>query len=306
MLTDGDVSLFFNAFEHPTRVTITQKASSDSYETVCMGTSSQAQRSPRMKLQVIASHRLFTANTPLSDTAKLSDVTQPGQTLKSIVNWGQKITWHASPDFRDDTANHQGPPPEKLTVSERNSQPESDHLEATELAEGRAATASADEERKPLSMERRTVVISKKRRLRGAPRPKILIKWRNYTFPCTYSDLLTPAMLIADIGTNPRTSLEALAKAMLTPSNNPLVTLHLNTPFRLQGIVTGDFLTLLVRHAQIHDPYHVRLPGGGHNAILPDCTAEHFFHSNLVRNCHLPQRPPPRPCKPVPRLQPTT
>ena len=77
---------------------------------------------------------------------------------------------------------------------------------------------------------------------------------RHYTFLYTYSDLLTPATLLADIGRNPRTSPEALAKATLTPSNNPLVTLHLNTPLRIQGIVTGDFLTLLVRHAQIDDP----------------------------------------------------
>ena len=61
---------------------------------------------------------------------------------------------------------------------------------------------------------------------------------RHYTFPYTYSDLLTPATLLADIGRNPRTSPEALAKATLTPSNNPLVTLHLNTPLRLQGIIT--------------------------------------------------------------------
>ena len=238
ILTDGDVVLFLNAFEHPTQVTIIQKGSSDFYETVRMVEHLQAQRSPRMKLQDIASHRLFTVNIPPSDTAKLCDVTQPGQSLKSIASWGPKITWHASPDTRDDTANNQGPPPEKLTVSERNSQPEVDHLEATELAEGRAATATADEERKPLSMERRTVVIPKKRLLRGASRPKIMIKWRNYTFPCTYSDLHTPATLLVDIGRNPRTSPAVLAKATLTPCNNPLVTLHLNTPLRLQGIIT--------------------------------------------------------------------
>ena len=183
MLTDGDVALFFNAFENPTQVTIIQKGSSDFYETVRMVKSLQAKRSPRIKLQDIASHRLFTANIPPSDTAKLSDVTQPGQTLKSIANWGPKITCHASPDIRDDTANNQGPPPEKLTVSERNSQPEVDHLEATEWAEGRPATATAAEERKSLSMERRTVVILKKRRLQGALRSKIMIKWRHYTFP---------------------------------------------------------------------------------------------------------------------------
>jgi len=86
----------------------------------------------------------------------------------------------------------------------------------------------------------------KKRRFRGASRQKILIKWRNYTFPCTYSELLTPATLIEDIGRNPRTSPEALAKVTLLPPNNLLATLRLNTPLRIQGIATGDILTLVV------------------------------------------------------------
>ena len=59
------------------------------------------------------------------------------------------------------------------------------------------------EEQITLNVEDRTVVIPKKRRYRGASRQKILIKWRNYTLPCIYSDLLTPATLIEDIGRNP-------------------------------------------------------------------------------------------------------
>jgi len=78
---------------------------------------------------------------------------------------------------------------------------------------------------------------------------------RKYTFPCTYSDLLTPATLIEDIGRNPRTSPEALAKVTLTPPYNLLVTLRLNTPLRIQGIDTGDILTLVVRYAKIYDLY---------------------------------------------------
>jgi len=41
----------------------------------------------------------------------------------------------------------------------------------------------------------------------------------------------------------------------LTPPYNLLVTLRLNTPLRIQGIDTGDILTLVVRYAKIYDLY---------------------------------------------------
>ena len=34
--------------------------------------------------------------------------------------------------------------------------------------------------------------------------------------------------------------------------------MHLDTPLSLQGIVKGDTLIMLVRHAKIHDPYDVQ------------------------------------------------
>jgi len=59
MLTDGDVTLFFNEFERPTQVTIIQMGSPGFYETVRIVNLLQAKLSPRMKVQDIESHRLF-------------------------------------------------------------------------------------------------------------------------------------------------------------------------------------------------------------------------------------------------------
>ena len=72
------------------------------------------------------------------------------------------------------------------------------------------------------------MVIPKKRRIRGAPISKILVRWRNYTIPFNYSDRLTPATLIEDIRLNPLIPQDTLAKATLTPPNNLLATLHLH------------------------------------------------------------------------------
>jgi len=207
-------------------VTIIQKVSPGFHETVRMVQPLQAKFSPKMIVQDIAVHRLFTTNMLPSDTAKLSDETQPGQTSKSITNWGPHLTWNASPDTRVDTAKNQDRSPERLPAFGSNLQTGVDHVEAMELARWQTATAMTEGERKSLPTEGSSVVIPKKRRFRGAPRQKILIKWRNYTFPCTYSDLLTPATRMEDIGRNPRTSPEALAKATLTPPNNLLATLR--------------------------------------------------------------------------------
>ena len=214
-----------------------------------------AKLSPRMIVQDIAGHRLFTVNMLPSGMAQLSDETQPGQTSKSETNCGPPLTWTGPPVAIIATTTNQDRPPEPLPAFRNTSQTEADHGEALELA--RRQTTKG-EERTTLNVEESTVVIPKKRRYRGASRQKILIKWRNYTFPCIYSDLLTPATLIEDIGRNPRTPSEALAKATLTPPNNLLVTLHLHTPLHIQGVVAGDTLTLVIRHAKIYDPYHVQ------------------------------------------------
>jgi len=57
---DNDVAFFFNAFERPLRVTIIQIVDPGSYETVRMTQPSKRDQSPRMEIQTIESHRLFT------------------------------------------------------------------------------------------------------------------------------------------------------------------------------------------------------------------------------------------------------
>ena len=124
----------------------------------------------------------------------------------------------------------------------------------TEIGNQRDMTNMVGGKRKFLPEEGSTVVIPKKRRFRGTPPQKILIIWRNVTIPCTFSALLTPATVITDIGNSERASSAALIKATLTPPDNLLATLHLDTPLSMQGINDGDNLTLLVRHATILDP----------------------------------------------------
>jgi len=74
------------------------------------------------------------------------------------------------------------------------------HLAATGFANRRDATITAERKRKFMPKEGRTVVISKKRQFRAASSQKFFIKWRNVTIPCIFSDQLTPATVIEDIG----------------------------------------------------------------------------------------------------------
>jgi len=120
------------------------------------------------------------------------------------------------------------------------------HPEATELENRRDVTIMVEGKRKFLPEEGSTVVIPKKGRFRGTLPQKILIKWRNLTIPCTFSGRLTPATVITDIGNSERVSPAALIKATLTPPDNLLATLHLDTPLSMQGIAIGDTLILLV------------------------------------------------------------
>jgi len=78
----------------------------------------------------------------------------------------------------------------------------------------------------------------------------------------------------------------------------------------MQGIVTGDTVTLLVRHAKIHDPYNVQ-----HLVAYREEDTLQYFLTALremtpipiwseVVICYKGLRLRPR--QPVPRLQPTT
>jgi len=199
-----------------------------------------------MKLQDIESHRLFTADMWPSYTDNLSEETQSGPIPKSMIKWGPKIDWNSTSDKRKDTAIDQGPFLERPIAREDKRHHEMSHPGATELENRRDVTIMVEGKRKFLPEEGSTVVIPKKGRFRGTLPQKILIKWRNLTIPCTFSGRLTPATVITDIGNSERVSPAALIKATLTPPDNLLATLHLDTPLSMQGIAIGDTLILLV------------------------------------------------------------
>jgi len=85
ILTGGDVDFFFNEFERPLRLTIIQLGQPGFYETVRMVQPLQLQLSPRMKLQEIEIHRLFTAEMWPSYTDTLSGKRALEPTSKSTI-----------------------------------------------------------------------------------------------------------------------------------------------------------------------------------------------------------------------------
>jgi len=92
-----------------------------------------------------------------------------------------------------------------------------------------------------------TVVFTKKRRTGGIRIPLILVRWRNFTIPCKYTDRLTPAMLIDAIRLSPQVGQDTLAKATLTLPNDLSATLHLHATLCSQGISVGAVVTLMTR-----------------------------------------------------------
>jgi len=71
------------------------------------------------------------------------------------------------------------------------------------------------------------------------------VLWQNFTFSCAYSDRLTPAILLEDIGKELRVTLGSLTKAIMTPLNCPRDTLNHDSPLSQQRIVQGDTLRML-------------------------------------------------------------
>jgi len=98
------------------------------------------------------------------------------------------------------------------------------------------------------------VVLQKKRRVRGKGRgsPKILIQWATKTIPCTFSDLLTPATVITDVGTHIGVPHHVILKMTLS-SRSPTL-LQRNIPLSKQGIKAGDILRISIRHVTISGP----------------------------------------------------
>jgi hypothetical protein len=79
-----------------------------------------------------------------------------------------------------------------------------------------------------------------------------MIQWATNTIPCTFSDLLTPATVITDVGTHMGVLDNVILKMTLSSKSRTL--LQRDIPLSTQGIVAGDTLTLLVRHVTITGP----------------------------------------------------
>jgi len=247
VLNEGDTAFFFDKFERTIQVTIIQQGNPGFYETVRNVTLLRPVPHDDIFIQPIESHRLFTANINPSDTAKLREDVPLETVSKSIINWGPKTPWNITSDTMEDTTVTNPAPPQVIqTETKSNPHLGAGNVGVTELAKMWAANAMDKEIRESLPTGRHTVVIPKKRRPRKVWIQKILVLWRNFTIPCTYSDRLTPATLIEDIGRSQRATPGSLIKATLTPRNSPMGTLHLDMPLSMQGIEQGDTLLMLV------------------------------------------------------------
>jgi len=204
-------------------VTIIERGNSGFYTTACNVTLLRPVPHYDIFIQSIESHHLFTANMNPLDTAMIIEHVTPEPASKSIMNWGPKTPWNLISNTMEDTTAI-NPSPSKATQISTNSGP---HLGAettgvTALAKTWAATAMEKETQEPSPTGRHTVVIPKQRRPQKVTKQKILVMCRNVTILCSYSDRLTPAILMEDIENSPWVTPGSLIKKILTPWNRPM------------------------------------------------------------------------------------
>jgi len=203
-----------------------------------------------MKIQTIESHRLFTQEMLPHYEDNFREERVLATTPHMVITWGQKTERESLPHIGNDilmTPDQVGSP--------ENSAPYTMDSGIVEVQTRPDMLNRVGDKRKlPLS-DGGTVVLRKKRRVRGKGRgqQKLQIKWATSTIPCAFSDLLTPATVITDVGTHMGVPMGVLLK--LTLSSNMLATLQRDIPLSEQGIVVGETLTLLVRQSTIADPY---------------------------------------------------
>jgi len=211
--------------------------------------------SPIMRIQEIESHRLFTAEMLPLYMDTLSEERALETTPNSTIKWGPKIERESPLYIGNDII---------MTQGLEGSSPHIESLPPDILESGIVEVQTRPDttdrvggKRKLPPLEGGTVVLLKKRRIRGkgGGQQKILIKWSTSTIPCAFSGLLTPATVITDVGIHVGAPRAALLKATLFSSSNLLAALQRDIPLSEQGIKAGDILTLLVRHATIVDPY---------------------------------------------------
>ena len=237
------MALFFNSFERPIPVTIIEQENPSFHLTVC----NNLRPAPfdDILIRSIESVRLFTAHMNLSHTATTKAETTPALISKALMNWGLKNQWNPISTSMEDTTAINPPPSETQTATESGSHLSTETIRITTLAVSWASTTRDTETQEPLSTQRPTVVIPRKKRARKGVTKKIIVLWQNFTFSCAYSNRLTPAILLEDIGKELRVTLGSLTKAIMTPLNCPRDTLNHDSPLSQQRIVQGDTLRML-------------------------------------------------------------
>jgi len=161
---DRDVAFFFDEFERPRRVTIIQLGKPGFHETVRMVQPPQMQLSPRMKLQDIESHRLFTAEMLPSYTDDLSEKKELEPIPKLAIKWGPKIEWDFPFDVGMGTDMDQGSFLGTPSTTEDKGHSETLKPGTAEIDKRREATHTVGGKRKLLPGEGSTVVLPKKKR----------------------------------------------------------------------------------------------------------------------------------------------
>ena len=216
VLNEGDTAFFFDKFKRPIQVTIIQQGNPGSYETLRNVTLLRPVPHDDIFIQPIESHRLFTANTNPPDTVMISEEVTLEPASKAIIKWGLKIPLNLISNTMEDTTDINPSPPQVTQIATKgNPQSGAETLGSTALANRWAASAMGKEMQESLPTGRHTVVIPKKRRPRKVLIQKIMVIWRNVTIPCSYSDRLTPAILLEDIGNSPWVTAGSLIKAVL-------------------------------------------------------------------------------------------
>ena len=196
----------------------------------------------------------------------------------AFMNLGPKTPLNLTSDTMEDSAAINPSPSEGAKIA-TNSSPHlgSKTTGVTTLARTWAATSQEKETQDALPTERRTVVIPKHKHPRKGHTPKVLILWQSVTIPCHFSDWPTPVILLDYIGKSQWAIFDDLSKAILTPPNQQSGTLLLEVPLTLQGIGSGETLTMLVRHSRVHYPHNIQ----HYVAYQAEDVTQHFFTTFL-------------------------
>jgi len=273
----GETAFFFDRFERPIQVTIIEQGDPGSHVTVRNNLCPVPHDD--ILIRSIESHRLFTVNMTFFYTDMIREEIALDPVSKSIMNWGLKNPWNPISNTMEDTTSiNPSPPPATQTATDSGPLLGAETTGITALAMNWTATARGKESQEYCPREG-----TQKKRPRKVMTRKIMVILQNFTFPCSYSDRLTPATLLEDISKCPRVTPVSLTKVILTSQNCPSSTLNLKSPLSQQGICQGDTLIMLVRQAKVHDPYDVQ-----HLVVYQEEDVMQYFLTALLETSSIP------------------